>query len=472
MLKQTSHVGAVPCYIVMQKATQLNNIDAAVNKFMPVTPEHEFYVNFDNLRGDFQERDVIRMLNVSIDDGQYNFDYQPNNFNKTLLFLAGMRGSGKTSELAKYAQKLHSPGCFFVVTCNVDEELDMDNVQYMDILVFQLEKLLRQADQAGLSIDHSILESMNVWFQQRVDEINNSLRMDGNAELEVGGDTDNPFSVSGLLGKLLGITAKLKAGLSGSSERATAIRTIIKNRFPDFALKFNTFVEQVNARLRREKKGQEVLFIVDGLEKTMSAATRRAIIMEESNRIRQIKANTVFTLPIELMKEALHIRQFSEIITFPFIKIIGRDGNPVSEAIDRFEEFVCKRVARDLFDAVETIHLAIRYSGGSPRQLLRIIERAAWQADSQRGQITQDDMQRAIDREANSMARYLEPEDYEKLKELREKLKNGTAIGFDRTIQGLLEKEIIFEYNDGTYKRVNPLVEVSKLYQQNVINIV
>ena len=454
----------------MEKATKLDGIDAAVNKFEPVTPNHPFYVNFANLRGDFQEKDVVRMLNVSIANGQYRFNYQPNRFNKTLLFLAGMRGSGKTSELAKYAQKLHSPDCFFVVTCNVDKELDMDNVEYMDILVFQLEKLLKQAEEVNLSVDDSILESMNQWFQERVKEINNSLKAEANAELEVGGSDGNPLSVTGLLGKLLGITTKLKLGLSGSHERALAIRTTIKNRFPDFSIKFNTFIEQINEQLRNEGKGQEVLFIVDGLEKTMSAETRRAIIMEESNRIRQINANTIFTLPIELMKEEQRIRQFSEIVTFPFIKIRERDGGLVQQAIERFEEFVCKRVDVSLFDSMDTVHLAIKYSGGSPRQLLRIIEQAAWQSDSQLGQITRENMEKAIDKLSNMSARYLEPEDFEKLKSIKTDLDTGKPIGFDSSIQSLLEKEIIFEYNDGTYKRVNPLVEASKLYQYRVVN--
>ncbi|MCX6217015.1 hypothetical protein [Spirosoma sp.] len=451
----------------MKKATRMDEIDAAVNKFEPVTPNDEFYVDFKNLRGDFQERDVMRILNVTKPDGHYRFNYQPNRSNKTLLFLAGMRGSGKTSELAKYAQLLHSPGCFFVVTCNVDEELDMDNVQYMDILVFQLEKLLQKAAEVDLSISDDILDSMNEWFQERVKEINRSLKAEGSAELEVG--NENPFSVAGLLGKLLGVTTKLKLGLSGSYERAVAIRTTIKNRFPDFSIKFNTFIEQTNEQLRREGKGQEVLFIVDGLEKTMSATTRRAIIMDESNRIRQIKANTIFTLPIELMKEEQHIRNFSEIITFPFIKIIDRDGSTVQEAIERFEEFICKRVAPELFDSLETIHLAIRYSGGSPRQLLRIIEQAGWQADTAVGQITNENMRRAIDKLGNATARYLEPTDFDILKSLKTDLDAGNPIGFNSSIQNLLEKEIIFEYNDGTYKRVNPLLEVSRLYQHRVV---
>jgi hypothetical protein len=454
----------------MKKATQLNGIDAAVDRFTPVTPDHEFYVDFDNLRGTFQERKVMNILNVSTVDGQYRFEYEPNRYNKTLLFLAGMRGSGKTSELAKYAQKLHSPDCFFVVTCNIDTELDMDNVQYMDILVFQLEKLLDAANAVTLTISDSILDSMNVWFEQRVDEINKSLKAEGNAELEVGNDDAIPFSVSGLLGKLLGVTGKLKAGLSGSNERAMAIRTTLKNRFSDFAVKFNTFIEQVNEQLRREDKGRELLFIVDGLEKTFSAEVRRKIIMEESNRIKSIKANTIFTLPIELMQEDAYIQHFGEIITFPFVKIMERDGSPVQTAITRFEELVCKRIDRRLFDSVETIHFAIRYSGGSPRQLLRLIQQASWEVFAPQQQITIDAMQRAIQQEATAKARYLQPNDYVKLRELRADLDSGSQIGFDNAIQQLLEKEIIFEYNDGTYKRVNPLVEVSRLYQQKVID--
>lgn len=451
----------------MQKATRMEEIDAAVNKFEPVTPGHEFYVNFENLRGTFQERRVMRILNTTFKDGGYQFEYHPNRYNKTLLFLAGMRGSGKTSELAKYCQLLDSPKCFFVVTCNVDSELDMNNVQYMDILIYQLEKLLQKAEQVNLSIDDAILESMNIWFQERVREINRNLKAEGSVELEVG--NENPVSFSGLLGKLLGITAKLKAGLSGSYERADAIRTNIKNRFSDFSIKFNAFIDQTNEQLRRENKGREVLFIVDGLEKTMTAETRRAIILNESNRIRQIKANTIFTLPIELMKEEQLIRSSGEVVTFPFIKIEERDGSEVREAFERFEEFVCKRVERSLFDSSETIHLAIRYSGGSPRQLLRIIEQATWELDTNASQITKEAVENAIEQMGNATARYLEPADFELLKAIKSDLELGNPIGFDSGIQSLLEKEIIFEYNDGTYKRVNPILEQSKLYRYRVL---
>ena len=70
-------------------------------------------------------------------------------------------------------------------------------------------------------------------------------------------------------------------------------------------------------------------------------------------------------------------------------------------------------------------------------------------------------MKKAISRLGNSMARFLEPTDFELLKALKKALGVGEPIGFNNTIQNLLEKEILFEYNDGTYKRVNPLLENS-----------
>lgn len=138
------------------KAHSLAEIDAALDKFAPIEPTHEFYVDFQGLRGDFQDRELLQMLNVENQDDRYFFNADINRLNKTFLFLAGMRGSGKTTELAKYAQMLHNPDCFFCVTCNIDNELDMDNVQYMDILIFQLEKLIAKADDAGLNVNERV----------------------------------------------------------------------------------------------------------------------------------------------------------------------------------------------------------------------------------------------------------------------------------------------------------------------------
>jgi hypothetical protein len=122
-----------------------------------------------------------------------------------------------------------------------------------------------------------------------------------------------------------------------------------------------------------------------------------------------------------------------------------------------------------LFENEEVINLAIEYSGGSPRQLLRILEQANWFTNQVEGKITIANINRAIEKLGNNTARYLEDADFQVLKTMKADLEAGNPIGFNHNIQSLLEKEIIFEYNDGTYKRVNPLLEVSKLYRHHVL---
>jgi len=96
-----------------KKATSLLEIDNAVRLDVPITPDHSFYTDFSDVRGDFEDRMIYKSLNV--DPKTFNFNRQVNTSNKVLLFLAGMRGSGKTSELSKIFQKLHKKDCFFCV---------------------------------------------------------------------------------------------------------------------------------------------------------------------------------------------------------------------------------------------------------------------------------------------------------------------------------------------------------------------
>jgi len=181
-----------------------------------------------------------------------------------------------------------------VVTCNIDNDLDIENVEYMDILIYQLEKLLKKLEEKQIKLGDNALKSLKTWSEERIKEINTSLK--GGAELKVGGKTNNLFTL------LTGMFTELRVGVSGSVERAEKVRSVLKNRFGDFANKFNEFIEEANTAIRTGQNGQEVLFIIDGLEKTFSAKVRERIFTDESNRISQIKAYTIFTLPIELFK--------------------------------------------------------------------------------------------------------------------------------------------------------------------------
>ncbi|MDX2245566.1 MAG: hypothetical protein SF052_02240 [Bacteroidia bacterium] len=445
------------------KAFHLDEIDQAVKFNEPVGPDHAFYTDFSHVRGNFRENVVYRILNVKTRDGGFSFDAKLNSGDKKLLFLGGMRGSGKTSELTKYARNLHDPECFFVVTCNIEEALDMNDVEYMDVLIYQLEKLTYELDQALVRVDTGIIQHMRKWFHSRETEIRNALK--GELDFELGIKTESPP----LLKSILNIFGQLKVGLQGSKERATTIRSSLKNRFPDFADLFNQYIEEANLSLRTQSKAQEILFIVDGLEKTMSAEMRRKLIIDESNRLRQIKAYTIFTLPIELMKERQKINQFSTVESFPYVKIMERKGEPIEPAFLVFEEFVTKRIDESLFESRELLRKFIQYGGGSPRELLRILEAATFYADEKKGKLDDNCLREALHRLANQTAQYLTQEKLDKLKEIHENNLVGRTTPFDDLVGEMLEDIILMEYNDGSYKRVNPVVELSDLYQQRVL---
>ncbi|MEM6264090.1 MAG: hypothetical protein AAGI38_16365 [Bacteroidota bacterium] len=441
------------------QAKKLEDVRNAVRFNVPVGPDHEFFTDFSEVRGEFEDSVIYHSFDV--DPRRFVYNYNPRRTDKTLLFIAGMRGSGKTSELAKISAKLHNSEAFFCVVCNLDIGLDTNDMEYMDILIFQLERLAEELDANDLSIYTGIVESLQEWYSEQIKEVNKVIKREGGLQIEVKGETPS------LLG-FLGITAKLKGNLAGNKENAEKIRTAFKQNFTEFSRKFNEFVESVNMKLRQTGKAKELLFIIDGLEKIATSDIRRKIVDDESNRIRQIKAHTIFTLPIELFSLEPKLRQFSSVVPFPFVKIKERDGSPVPAAMERFREFVHKRIALELFDSTETLDKAIEFGGGSPRELLRVLEYTYLYSKPDATHLTAEALDKALKKLSAEYSRYLTREDLDLLKQLKENNEQGFQTPFDLHWQGLLEKLIVLEYNDGTYKRAHPLVEASQLYKQHV----
>lgn len=442
-----------------KKANKLEEVDTAVRFDIPIGSDHEFFTDFSDVRGDFEDRMIYKALKVN--PKTFIYDEIANRGNKTLLFLAGMRGSGKTSELAKISAKLNHKDGFLCITCNLDDGLDLNDMEYMDIIIFQLERLFEELEKINLEIDSSIIDSLQNWFSERVKEINKAIKKEAGFEMEISAGTPSFLN-------FLGIAAKVKSNLLGSKENAQKIRTVFKNNFSDFAIQFNLFVEEVNVKLRKTEIAKELLFVVDGIEKAASLDIRKKIILEEANRIRQINSNTIFTLPIELMPERQKIISFSTVVSFPFVKIREKNGEVVEKAIQRFVDFTYKRINSKLFDSPETVRKAILTGGGSPREYLRILEYASMFSDDDAELITLEALEKGIRKLAAETSQYVSIADLEKLKTLKHSNEADKIMPFDSEWQDLLEKLIVLEYNDGTYKRVNPIVEESQLYKQYV----
>ncbi len=450
----------------MRKAIQFDEIDQALRLNEPVGPDHEFHTDFSGMRGEFEEKVIYRSLNVSTAGGKFSYNHVKNANNKSLVFLGGMRGTGKTSELLGYAQKLSLPDCFFVVYCSLDIDLNLSDMEYMDILILQLEKLTKRLHEEKIKVNQGALKSLGKWFEEQITEINRGIK--GEASLEIGAGLEK----EGIWAKLLGIFAELKASVNASTERTTSVRSVLKKNFVPFKHKFNEFVAESALAIRKAKKGKDILFVVDGLEKTLTPDIRRKIVIEESSRIRLIEANTIFVLPIELMKERQTLRQLTEFVcSFPNIKTRHRNGEELSAAINKMVEFIYRRIDPSLFDDNADDGLVkkmVHFSGGNPRELLRIVAYANYFADEEKGKIDRAAFNKGIQKLARETTAYLTVKDFAKLKELKGNNDKMLITPYDETIDRLLEQVIIYEYNDGTNKLVNPIVELSEIYQHYV----
>jgi hypothetical protein len=267
---------------------------------------------------------------------------------------------------------------------------------------------------------------------------------------------------------LLKILGKFKTGISGSHERVAAIRTVLKNNFNRFESLFNEFIEEANLKLRQQNIGREILFIIDGLEKTLSAETRRRIIVDEQNRIEKIKAFTIFTLPIELLNRRQYLNRFAQVEVVPYIKIIDINNEDVKPAYQKFKEFLLKRIAEQLFENDDIITKIIKFSGGSPRQLLMICSNIYPNAKDDDQKITAEVVDKVLKKMSNDKASLITKQMFEKIKEINHCVLKGEKPLYDEVLQKLLEEDYVFEYNSGTYKRVNPILELSDHFMKHV----
>lgn len=154
-------------------------------------------------------------------------------------------------------------------------------------------------------------------------------------------------------------------------------------------------------------------------------------------------------------------------ITFPFVKVLELDGTFVEPAIERFRDFVYLRIAPELFEAEGVVREAILFSGGSPRELLRLLQHAAYQVEPQESRISRQALLQGIEY-LSADARTLSPLELNILKTIKENNARGVPTPYIDGMQRLLENVFIMGYNDGTYKRANPIIEHSSTYRHYV----
>jgi len=368
---------------------------------------------------------------------------------KHVLFF-GHIGSGKTTELRRYAEKLNDSKRFYVVEVDALAKLDRNNLQYAEALMAMAESLLEQMNKDGYSLAENELKPVRDWFAKSVNTKSDSSEL--SAELKTGLEAGG--GIPGLVKVFAGFTTAFKTGSSQKKEW----REEIRNRFTTLADAFNQLIRSAEVTLKMKHRAERVLFLVDGTDKLRGQDTQQFFV-QDAEQLLAIQTLAIYTAPLELKYDGRMGGKLDADIVLPMIKLFERDGQRGDAGWEALTKLLLLRADRSLFSTDEDVSALVAHSGGHPRELLKLIKLCCEFADDQ---IDATVVRRAIAQLAAEYRYFLKPADYALLANIDSTPEQG---GNDEAAQHLLHRLALMQYNDGTWRRSHPVVRTLEGYQ-------
>lgn len=369
-----------------------------------------------------------------------------------VLFF-GHVGSGKSTELKFYADKFAKTGFFLPVEIDVDHVLDKNNLQYADLLMAMANALLDALKPTDIELPRDAIDKLQNWFFEKVKtrsevaEFTNEVS--GGAQLQAGVP---------LLAKLFAtFTSAFKANKTYKDE----LRLVIRNSFTQLAAAFNQLIGQLEAALAEagHKETVRVLFIVDGTDK-LREDDRRRLFVQDAVLLLEVQALAVYTAPIALKYEPGLVGQLDSDLVLPMMKLQEQNNDRCEAGWRAIRDILLKRADRSLFETDEDIAQLVEYSGGHPRELLRLLKLCCELASAK---IDAGVVTKAVSHLASDYRRMLEPEDYPRLVQID---RDPADDGNDETVTRLLYCLALLEYNDGSWRRCHPVIRTLEGYRR------
>ena len=403
------------------------------------------YVATQEARG--SEKTFTRLARKFGWDPATNAFFAPNE--KHVLFF-GHIGSGKTTELRRYAGKLNESKRFYVVEVDVLAKLDRNNLQYTEALMAMAESLLERLNADGFSLGEDALKPVRDWFASAIQTHATSREL--SAVLKTGIQAGG--GIPGIVKLFAGFTTAFKTGSSQKSEW----RQEIRNGFTTLALAFSKLIRSAEAELAHSGRAERVLFLIDGTDKMRGEDTQQFFV-QDAEQLLAIQTLAIYTAPLQLKYDGRLGGKLDADMVLPMIKLQERDGSPFAPGLKAMHELLLRRADRSLFASDAETKRLVEYSGGHPRELLRLLKLCCEVADDS---IDAAVVQRAIEQLASDYRYFLKPADYLLLKAIDTHPAHG---GNDEQAQELLHRLALLQYNDGTWRRSHPVVRTLEGYR-------
>lgn len=336
------------------------SLEAAVNtlQIQPLQAEDKRYTNLAAARGS----KVLTKLQLRL------LEASSREIRKLHLGFIGHQGSGKTTELLRLEDNVRQE--LYPVHLYLDQALHHD-ADYPDVFLWLIEQLARSLAKDEVKLDPAKLEKVANWFTEvtKTEESGTSAKIEANAELEM-------KAKYGIFGTGIAALFRIKSAFIGSTERRTKMRSELKRYAQELLVEVNAFLRHASDALAASGKPRYLLLVQDNLDR-LSREAALNIFRDNGRILTELEAIFIWTAPVGSQMAPFNIENLFNVSFMPTIAVHSRTGEKQSTAIDGLRDLVAKRLNIELlFDKSATLEALILASGGSIRDLLRLIDAA------------------------------------------------------------------------------------------------
>ena len=366
--------------------------------------------------------------------------------------ISGHRGCGKSTELLRLVDCLEKMG-FLVVYFAADEDIDMGDLVYTDLLLAIIKRLERTLAENDVKIDERLMKGISMWFAEVIygwkDESKIKATLD--TEFELGLKAPAP----------LPIIAKLFAKITGQIHTGHEIRKDIRLKLDpqvfQFIARINEFIQAAIPEIK--KKGfRDLVLVIDNLDRIVlrqldektGRTTHDALYLEHAEQLKALDAHMVYTVPISMFystKATQLTGAFPDYAILPMIKVKEENGSVCKEGIDLLCDVAKKRIdMKTLFEEGVVDYLA-EECGGMLRDFIRLLAYAIEMAQARgvKTPINQKLAEQAFRRLVNEYGRMVPDEHFELLAKVAKYKKARN----DAQHQSMLYNLSVLEYMNG-----------------------
>jgi DNA polymerase III delta prime subunit len=423
----------------------VNNLDDAYNACNPDQPLEV---------GDQRYLDLTAVRsphNISILTKRIVRAQKEQKFHKQLF--SGHRGSGKSTELLQLKGELEHQR-YAVVFLDVEKLLDLAEITYQDVLLIIATGVVETLENLNIQLDDELLDDLKTWFAERVVTQVYAKEEKATIQAKLQAIALIPF---------VKLMAELRGEVSSASGRREEIRQTLEKELRVFIAKLNDLL--LAARLKLQQQGfVDLVIIVDGLEKMHyrflpdNETSYSNLFIRHSEQLNSPESHIIYTVPIALAFNSNLGNEFSAgLFMMPMVKYQKPEGKA------KLIELINQRMIPNLFANAELPKKLIAVSGGSMRDLFRLIRFATETAN---GQIKETDVKMAIQTIAKEYDRLVRNDFIPLLKEIADK--KIVPTNSDKMYEQLLNLRLVHEYENGErWADIHPaLHQISRLQSQ------